>query len=168
MSRIQRHRSRDGLDEQALYGSADPPLEIPQHRFRTADSRRAEAGTPVETDPLTHRGTVQRHRDIRIDENIRGEVELGGDPVAEVANRRRPLPRRGVFARHHRAPQPEPCRGRPQAVEPSLDKADLDTLVVKGPIAIGHMWGSAVSYTHLRAHETDSYLVCRLLLEKKK
>src|SRR5665647_837962 len=25
-----------------------------------------------------------------------------------------------------------------------------------------------VSYTHLRSHETDSYLVCRLLLEKKK
>src|SRR5665647_480171 len=24
-----------------------------------------------------------------------------------------------------------------------------------------------ISYTHLRAHETDSYLVCRLLLEKK-
>src|SRR5664279_4726388 len=32
-----------------------------------------------------------------------------------------------------------------------------------------HYQGSvAVSYTHLRAHETDSYLVCRLLLEKKK
>src|SRR5680860_1649490 len=28
--------------------------------------------------------------------------------------------------------------------------------------------GASVSYTHLRAHETDSYLVCRLLLEKKK
>ena len=28
--------------------------------------------------------------------------------------------------------------------------------------------GFPVSYTHLRAHETDSYLVCRLLLEKKK
>ena len=27
---------------------------------------------------------------------------------------------------------------------------------------------TSVSYTHLRAHETDSYLVCRLLLEKKK
>ena len=25
-----------------------------------------------------------------------------------------------------------------------------------------------VSYTHLRAHETGAYLVCRLLLEKKK
>ena len=30
--------------------------------------------------------------------------------------------------------------------------------------AIYHL--SSVSYTHLRAHETDSYLVCRLLLEK--
>ena len=29
-----------------------------------------------------------------------------------------------------------------------------------------YVW--TVSYTHLRAHETDSYLVCRLLLEKKK
>ena len=29
-------------------------------------------------------------------------------------------------------------------------------------------FGVPVSYTHLRAHETDSYLVCRLLLEKKK
>src|SRR5665647_2556162 len=29
-------------------------------------------------------------------------------------------------------------------------------------------FSDAVSYTHLRAHETDSYLVCRLLLEKKK
>ena len=29
-------------------------------------------------------------------------------------------------------------------------------------------WDIAVSYTHLRAHETLRYLVCRLLLEKKK
>src|SRR5674536_375944 len=28
--------------------------------------------------------------------------------------------------------------------------------------------GKAVSYTHLRAHETPEHLVCRLLLEKKK
>eukprot|EP00826_Nyctotherus_ovalis_P032593 TRINITY_DN26260_c0_g1_i2.p4 TRINITY_DN26260_c0_g1~~TRINITY_DN26260_c0_g1_i2.p4 ORF type:complete len:114 (+),score=23.40 TRINITY_DN26260_c0_g1_i2:92-433(+) len=28
--------------------------------------------------------------------------------------------------------------------------------------------GQAVSYTHLRAHETSLHLVCRLLLEKKK
>src|SRR5665647_1541095 len=30
-----------------------------------------------------------------------------------------------------------------------------------------HLYPLSVSYTHLRAHETDSYLVCRLLLEKK-
>src|SRR5664279_5451466 len=35
-------------------------------------------------------------------------------------------------------------------------EAALDELLDEGP----------VSYTHLRAHETDSYLVCRLLLEK--
>ena len=33
--------------------------------------------------------------------------------------------------------------------------------------ATGHT-GAAVSYTHLRAHETVLDLVCRLLLEKKK
>ena len=27
---------------------------------------------------------------------------------------------------------------------------------------------SPVSYTYLRAHETESYIVCRLMLEKKK
>ena len=30
-----------------------------------------------------------------------------------------------------------------------------------------HVTFLSVSYTHLRAHETDSYLVCRLLREKK-
>ena len=33
---------------------------------------------------------------------------------------------------------------------------------------INYIHVTTVSYTHLRAHETDSYLVCRLLLEKKK
>ena len=42
-------------------------------------------------------------------------------------------------------------------------KKDLsfDVVVIGG----GH---AAVSYTHLRAHETSLHLVCRLLLEKKK
>ena len=34
-------------------------------------------------------------------------------------------------------------------------------------VGIGLGGTATVSYTHLRAHETDSYLVCRLLLEKK-
>src|SRR5664279_5875529 len=41
----------------------------------------------------------------------------------------------------------------------------LPSQVVRG-VHVGFL--IPVSYTHLRAHETDSYLVCRLLLEKKK
>ena len=47
-------------------------------------------------------------------------------------------------------------------VGPTLQKMFFKTYPEK-------IWGistDAVSYTHLRAHETDSYLVCRLLLEK--
>src|SRR5664279_3895785 len=39
--------------------------------------------------------------------------------------------------------------------------------LLPGEAAYDAMGPEAVSYTHLRAHETDSYLVCRLLLEKK-
>ena len=40
--------------------------------------------------------------------------------------------------------------------------------VGEGFLVAGHPRGEAVSYTHLRAHETVLDLVCRLLLEKKK
>ena len=40
--------------------------------------------------------------------------------------------------------------------------------VVGAGVFGGFHASKSVSYTHLRAHETDSYLVCRLLLEKKK
>ena len=43
----------------------------------------------------------------------------------------------------------------------ALSKAELATAM---PTSGGTY--VSVSYTHLRAHETDSYLVCRLLLEK--
>src|SRR5665647_862056 len=45
---------------------------------------------------------------------------------------------------------------------------DLTGMDVQGDVGDHRAVGiPAVSYTHLRAHETDSYLVCRLLLEKK-
>ena len=49
-----------------------------------------------------------------------------------------------------------------------LKKKGISNFMVEigGEIVVNGV--SAVSYTHLRAHETDSYLVCRLLLEKKK
>ena len=40
--------------------------------------------------------------------------------------------------------------------------------VVNSLAKIGAVFVEAVSYTHLRAHETPEHLVCRLLLEKKK
>ena len=44
---------------------------------------------------------------------------------------------------------------------------NVSTKVLDGKIFVtGKV--DAVSYTHLRAHETDSYLVCRLLLEKSR
>ena len=47
---------------------------------------------------------------------------------------------------------------------PQCAMAELQTAVFAG----GCFWCMAVSYTHLRAHETPEHLVCRLLLEKKK
>ena len=49
-------------------------------------------------------------------------------------------------------PEPEPEPEAPDSPFTTVDASYFD----------------AVSYTHLRAHETDQYLVCRLLLEKKK
>src|SRR5665647_3849727 len=53
---------------------------------------------------------------------------------------------------------------------PCAQQQSVDGRVVVGHKRLQHSLGACgpVSYTHLRAHETDSYLVCRLLLEKKK
>src|SRR5665647_1483762 len=48
---------------------------------------------------------------------------------------------------------------RPLLTRP-MDRLDSQRLTFFGAVR------SSVSYTHLRAHETDSSLVCRLLLEK--
>eukprot|EP00658_Telonema_sp_P-2_P059042 TRINITY_DN47711_c0_g1_i1.p1 TRINITY_DN47711_c0_g1~~TRINITY_DN47711_c0_g1_i1.p1 ORF type:complete len:116 (+),score=20.01 TRINITY_DN47711_c0_g1_i1:80-427(+) len=43
---------------------------------------------------------------------------------------------------------------------------DGDGVLLHVVLHLGNL--DAVSYTHLRAHETPEHLVCRLLLEKKK
>ena len=50
------------------------------------------------------------------------------------------------------------------AVKEGILAAKKDAEVVVKPLADG---GEAVSYTHLRAHETPEHLVCRLKHEKK-
>src|SRR5680860_1179355 len=42
----------------------------------------------------------------------------------------------------------------------------VDPVVAEQSARFREVIADPVSYTHLRAHETDSYLVCRLLLEK--
>src|SRR5665647_2870031 len=64
-------------------------------------------------------------------------------------------------------PKPESTVNFPSPAATASDgskrNANATTLVFMTDLPTFH----PVSYTHLRAHETDSYLVCRLLLEKK-
>ena len=58
----------------------------------------------------------------------------------------------------------ERLRGRRSTSEMTKEKTDIEGLwLLNFPVS-----RDAVSYTHLRAHETVLDLVCRLLLEKKK
>src|SRR5664279_321721 len=54
------------------------------------------------------------------------------------------------------ANEARPFRSTDRALRPKIAKQFL----LKHPAGLN----KPVSYTHLRAHETDSYLVCRLLL----
>src|SRR5680860_1745170 len=54
------------------------------------------------------------------------------------------------------------------AILKSVQRLGVDPLLLYGTNIVKCPEIDPVSYTHLRAHETDSYLVCRLLLEKKK
>ena len=49
-----------------------------------------------------------------------------------------------------------------------VDRTDLSLRYMRGKVEGDDRISKAVSYTHLRAHETVLDLVCRLLLEKKK
>ena len=60
--------------------------------------------------------------------------------------------------------QAQPCAEGTDEV--GIDIADR--IVVSTFDQIGRAGRNAVSYTHLRAHETVLDLVCRLLLEKQK
>src|SRR5678816_4742809 len=52
--------------------------------------------------------------------------------------------------------------------EGHLDRIEIRAVGRQEQEARAGVGDEAVSYTHLRAHETPEHLVCRLLLEKKK
>src|SRR5665648_1160982 len=64
----------------------------------------------------------------------------------------------------------EPCREiakNPELVDVYTRRWNMVAVVSDGSavLGLGNIGGRAVSYTHLRAHETRHDLVCRLLLE---
>ena len=62
--------------------------------------------------------------------------------------------------------------GTPTYLVDLLKQSDYDLRLLIDGLEVGSSgfaeYRAAVSYTHLRAHETRHDLVCRLLLEKKK
>src|SRR5678815_1828117 len=81
---------------------------------------------------------------------------------ARAAVDERPARAGGAVARRAPVPGPELAAGL-AGEQPALARGDAgDARVVVDQCP------AAVSYTHLRAHETPEHLVCRLLLEKKK
>src|SRR5664279_4964116 len=86
---------------------------------------------------------------------------------------RRPLPatRRSGGRRPHHDREPARARHLPViVVRPLPATVSMDELPLVGsdpcrdrPLCAFGVICRPVSYTHLRAHETDSYLVCRLL-----
>src|SRR5665647_1190866 len=101
---------------------------------------------------------------------ISGEVDLSSlqvhkyNPVTGAAEKFKPFDY-AISEYDH------PCRFDDDALPedyPSYIGYSSDYKEGRPPVTITKRKGRPVSYTHLRAHETDSYLVCRLLLEKKK
>src|SRR5664279_6134125 len=114
--------------------------------------------------------------DIRRLAGVVGLVRRLGD-VGAVRNVERHREDQGRAVRPAR--QVDPAADRLGALVQAADaeRARLGQVVLADAAAVvadverehaaGEREIDPVSYTHLRAHETDSYLVCRLLLEKK-
>src|SRR5665647_934334 len=131
-------------------------------RERTAAGRgaakRCAAGALLERDddPVADDHRAGTHVGIEGLDLTRGGVELAGDTRERVAALHDVLPGRS----RRRAPAALGLRHLWCRRHHGLVGAPEDARLIGD--------AKPVSYTHLRAHETDSYLVCRLLLEKKK
>src|SRR5665647_3791054 len=96
---------------------------------------------------------LHRHCDLKTEAGRRRVVRHGHLPEREIMTGIGPVGVRQPRIRDREAAAGERIRFNPTILPPYARRTkSLE----------------AVSYTHLRAHETDSYLVCRLLLEKKK
>jgi len=77
----------------------------------------------------------------------------------------------GSMQRIHLKQDPENWYALDNSVDSPLTQLDVLLMRKDPPVDSEFIYATyiaAVSYTHLRAHETKANLVCRLLLEKKK
>src|SRR5674536_27292 len=118
-------------------------------RARRADLGEGRSWAAIVSDPERARVTRQRQGPpVGWWAVAPSRAELSGESVCEV--------RRRVDLQ------------QPVVLRDALPAGRRSRLELAATGADGQVGDEAVSYTHLRAHETPEHLVCRLLLEKKK
>src|SRR5680860_974855 len=107
--------------------------------------------------------TVLARRLGKVNADKAEEQKEQEDPILPMERRQQRLLDRQFAALKNNLPGRRGVYRLPWYLVMGLENAGKTSLIQRS----GQTY-TPVSYTHLRAHETDSYLVCRLLLEKKK
>eukprot|EP00658_Telonema_sp_P-2_P047496 TRINITY_DN36131_c0_g1_i1.p1 TRINITY_DN36131_c0_g1~~TRINITY_DN36131_c0_g1_i1.p1 ORF type:complete len:124 (-),score=31.12 TRINITY_DN36131_c0_g1_i1:112-483(-) len=119
--------------------------------FPNADEFRLASGKPVNDDSIGENDSTLSWEDVRwLVSKTKLPLICKGILSAEDARQAVVSGARGLIVSNHGCRQMD---GTP---------ANIDVLP-----SVVEAVRAAVSYTHLRAHETPEHLVCRLLLEKK-
>src|SRR5674536_196517 len=105
--------------------------------------------------------TQERHKSIAVD--VGGVMVGGGAPIVVQSMTNTDSADVEGTARQVAAL----ARAGSELVRITVDRDEAAAAVPHIKERLAKMGVSAVSYTHLRAHETPEHLVCRLLLEKK-
>ena len=104
--------SAQRFDQEVLHGVTDAAVDVVQVALGGAHAQRVEPGDGAHADPLADRRTVQRDRQIGVDEHPLAKRQPAGDAVHEVGRRRRPLERADRLAADHRYRQSRPHADR--------------------------------------------------------
>src|SRR5207248_461185 len=100
-------------DKEGLRTGADAMLLVPDDALRDADPVRVLACLGVDADPLPLRHAEEVNGEIRVDEQVRPEVELCADPVPRVGGAQHARQRRDRLAFEERHAHPHPYRRGP-------------------------------------------------------
>src|SRR5674476_1337542 len=126
-------------------------------------------GNDALEDLVAHLG----ERGRAVDDPTAVEVHVLGHPLVHLCVGGELDRRRGTASEHRSTPGRVTDHSGPTGNDPRHRDRVVPRSVHEHESALGNrlrvlVHRAAVSYTHLRAHETGRNLVCRLLLEKKK